>query len=81
MENVRDPVKVQSKSKPTQQQQPSSQTFECYRQKQQSSSADIREDFQKVSDVEDPELWVESINETFAEIRIPPNQRLDFIPS
>ncbi|CAF1150238.1 unnamed protein product [Didymodactylos carnosus] len=78
MENVRDPVRVQSKSKPTQQQQPSSQTFECYRQKQQSSSADIREDFQKFSGVE---LWVESINETFAEIRIPPNQRLDFIPS
>ncbi|CAF1396314.1 unnamed protein product, partial [Didymodactylos carnosus] len=34
MEKVRDPVRVQSKSKPTQQQQPSSQTFECYRQKQ-----------------------------------------------
>ncbi|CAF0911606.1 unnamed protein product [Didymodactylos carnosus] len=81
IEHVRDRVRVQSKSKSTQQQQPSSETFEYYRQKQQSTSADIREDFQKFSGVEDPELWVESINETFAEIRIPPNQRLDFIPS
>ncbi|CAF1033922.1 unnamed protein product [Didymodactylos carnosus] len=54
MEKVRDSVRIQSKSKPSQ--QPSSQTFECYRQKQQSGSADIREDFQKFSGIEDPEL-------------------------